>query len=222
MIVEGADGRAYDADNVVVAIGGYHKAKIPSVGEQLPRDVFQVHSQHYRHPAQLPDGAVLVVGAGASGQQIAEELLHAGRTVYLSVGTHNKLPRRYRGRDTIWWMEQLGTFDTTVGSLPSYEAAMRKPSVSLTGVGGGHDLDLTELERDGMILVGHIAGLEGSRVRFAADLEATLTEGEKVYTDFVTSVDRHIETNGLDAPLPDGRPQGVGRGSRKAIATLDL
>jgi putative flavoprotein involved in K+ transport len=222
MIVAAADGRAYHTDNVVVAIGGYHEPKIPSVSETLPPAVAQVHSLHYRNPEQLPDGAVLVVGAGASGQQIAEELLRAGRTVYLAVGTHNKLPRRYRGRDVIWWMEQLGTFDATVGSLPSYEAAMRKPSVSLTGVEGGHDLDLTELERDGMILVGRIAGAEGSRLSFAADLQKALTEGEKVYTDFVASVDRHIETHKLDAPAPDARPQGLDRSNRKAIATLDL
>ena len=105
-----------------------------------------------------------MVGAGASGQQIAEELMRSGRTVYISVGAHNKLPRRYRGHDAIWWMEQLGTFDATVGSLPSLEAAMRRPSVSLTGVGGGHDLDLRDLEREGMILLGHIADAEDSCV----------------------------------------------------------
>ena len=157
IIVRGADGTSFDADNVVVAIGGYHRPKVPRVSKLLPRTVVQVHSNHYRNPAQLPPGAVLVVGAGASGQQIAEELMRSGRTVYMSVGAHNKLPRRYRGHDTIWWMEQLGTFDTTVGSLPSLEEAMRRPSVSLTGVGGGHDLDLRALEQEGMILLGHIS-----------------------------------------------------------------
>src|SRR4029079_1332523 len=136
--------------------------KVPPVSEELPRTLFQVHSLHYRNPRQLPPGAVLVVGAGASGQQIAEELMRSGRTVYISVGAHNKLPRRYRGRDTIWWMEQLGTFDTTVGSLPSLEEAMRRPSVSLTGVGGGHDLDRRGLEQEGMILLGHVNGAEES------------------------------------------------------------
>ena len=145
IIVRGADGTTFDADNVVVAIGGYHKAKVPPVSERLPRTVLQVHSSHYRNPAQLPPGAVLVVGAGASGQQIAEELMRAGRTVYISVGAHNKLPRRYRGHDAIWWMDQLGTFDATVGSLSDVKAAMRKPSVSLTGVGGGHDLSLIHI-----------------------------------------------------------------------------
>jgi putative flavoprotein involved in K+ transport len=167
IIVRGADGTTFDADNVVVAIGGYHKAKVPPVGDLLPRTVLQVHSSHYRNPTQLPSGAVLVVGAGASGQQIAEELMRSGRTVYISVGAHNKLPRRYRGRDAIWWMEQLGTFDATVGSLPSLEAAMRRPSVSLTGVGGGHDLDLRDLEREGMILLGHITDAEDSCLRLA-------------------------------------------------------
>ena len=99
IIVQGTDGTTFDADNVVVAIGGYHTAKVPPVSERLPRTVLQVHSSDYRNPAQLPGGAVLVVGAGASGQQIAEELMRSGRTVYLSVGAHNKLPRRYRGHD---------------------------------------------------------------------------------------------------------------------------
>jgi putative flavoprotein involved in K+ transport len=221
IIVRGTNGTTFDADNVVVAIGGYHKPKVPPVSEQLPRNVFQVHSLHYRNPKQLPAGAVLVVGAGASGQQIAEELMRSGRTVCISVGAHNKLPRRYRGHDTIWWMEQLGTFDATVGSLPSLELAMRRPSVSLTGVGGGHDLDLSEFEREGMILLGHIADAEDSQLRFVPDLEASLADGEKVYTSFVESVDRCIEKNGLRCDPSDARPQG-GRSVRKDITTLDL
>jgi putative flavoprotein involved in K+ transport len=221
IIVRGTNGTTFDADNVVVAIGGYHRPKVPPVSEQLPRTVFQVHSLHYRNPKQLPAGAVLVVGAGASGQQIAEELLRSGRTVYISVGAHNKLPRRYRGHDTIWWMEQLGTFDATVGSLPSLELAMRRPSVSLTGVGGGHDLDLSEFEREGMILLGHIADAEDSQLRFVPDLEASLADGEKVYTSFVESVDRGIEKNGLRCDPSDARPHG-GRSVRKDITTLDL
>ena len=221
IIVRGANGTTFDADNVVVAIGGYHRPKVPPISERLPRTVFQVHSLHYRNPEQLPAGAVLVVGAGASGQQIAEELMRSGRTVYISVGAHNKLPRRYRGHDTIWWMEQLGTFDATVGSLPSLELAMRRPSVSLTGVGGGHDLDLGDFEREGMILLGHIADAEDSQLRFVPDLEASLADGEKVYTSFVESVDRYIEKNGLRCDPSDARPQGVRR-VRKDITTLDL
>ena len=221
MIVRGGDGTAFDADNVVVAIGGYHRPKVPAVSEELPRTVFQVHSLHYRNPKQLPAGAVLVVGAGASGQQIAEELMRFGRTVYISVGTHNKLPRRYRGHDTIWWMEQLGTFDATVGSLPSLEHAMRRPSVSLTGVDGGHDLDLGDFEREGMILLGHIADGEDTRLRFAPDLAASVAEGEETCTSFVESVDRYIETHGLRCNPPDARPRSERR-VRNDITTLDL
>lgn len=222
IIVRGTNGTTFDADNVVIAIGGYHRATVPPISEQLPRTVFQVHSSRYRNPRQLPTGAVLVVGAGASGQQIAEELMRSGRTVYISVGAHNKLPRRYRGRDAIWWMEQLGTFDATVGSLPSLEAAMRRPSVSLTGVGGGHDLDLRDLERDGMILLGHIAGAEDSRLRFAPDLGASLESGEQVYTSFVESIDRYVEKNGLRVDPSDARPQGGDGSVRKDITTLDV
>jgi len=221
IIVQGADGTTFDADNVVVAIGGYHTSKVPPVSERLPHILLQVHSSHYRNPAQLP-GAVLVVGAGASGQQIAEELLRSGRTVYISVGTHNKLPRRYRGHDAIWWMEQFGTFDATVGSLPSVKDAIRRPSVSLTGVGGGHDLDLRDLERQGMILLGHITGTEHSCLRLAPDLGASLAAGDKVYASFVESIDRHIEKNGLRVDPSDARLQGGDEGVRKDITTLDL
>jgi len=222
IIVRGADGTTFDADNVVVAIGGYHKAKVPPVSELLPRTVLHVHSSHYRNPTQLPAGAVLVVGAGASGQQIAEELMRSGRTVYISVGAHNKLPRRYRGHDAIWWMEQLGTFDATVGSLPSLKEAMRRPSVSLTGVGGGYDLDLRDLEREGMILLGHITGAEDSCLRLAPDLGASLAAGEKVYVSFVESIDQYIERNGLRVDPSDARLQGVDGSVRKDITTLDV
>jgi len=222
MIVHGADGTRFDTDNVVVAIGGYHRPKVPAVSKRLPPTVVQVHSNHYRNPGQLPPGAILVVGAGASGQQIAEELMRSGRIVYLSVGSHNKLPRRYRGHDAIWWMEQLGTFDTTVGSLPSLEEAMRRPSVSLTGVGGGHDLDLRNLEREGMTLLGHIAGTEDSCVRFSADLETSLADGDAVYTRFVESVDRYIEQHGLRCNPSDARPNRGDERARNEVRTLDL
>ena len=222
IIVRGADGTSFDADNVVVAIGGYHRPKVPPVSKLLPRTVVQVHSHHYRNPGQLPPGAVLVVGAGASGQQIAEELMRSGRIVYISVGSHNKLPRRYRGHDAIWWMEQLGTFDTTVGSLPSFEEAMRRPSVSLTGVGGGHDLNLRGLEQEGMILLGHIAGTEDSCVRFSTDLEASLADGDTVYARFVESVDRYIEQNGLRCDPSDARRNRGDERMRNEVKALDL
>jgi putative flavoprotein involved in K+ transport len=221
LIVRGANGTTFDADNVVVAIGGYHAGNIPAAAERLPRALFQIHSSRYRNPEQLPPGAVLVVGAGASGQQIAEELLRSGRIVYISVGTHNKLPRRYRGRDTIWWMEQLGTFNVTVDSLPSLEAAMRRPSVALTGVAGGHDLDLRDLEREGLILLGHVTGVEGSRLTFAPDVESVLADGDKVHTSFVESVDLYVEKHGLRCDPPDARPGGKDRGRSNDLTTLD-
>ena len=103
-IAETADG-TIEADNVVVATGPYQRALMPDLLRDHP--VFQVHASRYRNPGQLPPGAVLVVGAGASGAQIAEELHRAGRRVYLSVGQHTRMPRRYRGRDLIWWFGAL-------------------------------------------------------------------------------------------------------------------
>ena len=120
IIVRGADGTSFDADNVVVAIGGYHRPKVPPVSKLLRRTVVQIHSNHYRTPGQLPPGAVLVVGAGASGQQIAEELMRSGRIVYMSVGSHNKLPRRSRTRHdlvdgTAWDLRHAGRVAPLLG-----------------------------------------------------------------------------------------------------------
>ena len=103
-IAETADG-TIEADNVVVATGPYQRALVPDLLRDHP--VFQVHASRYKNPEQLPPGAVLVVGAGASGAQIAEELQRAGRRVFLSVGRHRRLPRRYRGRDLIWWLAAM-------------------------------------------------------------------------------------------------------------------
>jgi putative flavoprotein involved in K+ transport len=108
LLVETEQGSSFEAVNVVVATGPFHLPQIPTFANSMPVELFQVHSRDYRNPGQLPPGAVLVVGTGASGSQIAEELHHAGRKVYLSTGRFHKTPRRYRGRDVYWWFEALG------------------------------------------------------------------------------------------------------------------
>lgn len=209
-----------DADQIVIAIGHYHVPAIPACSEHVPARVVQVHSSRYRSPQALPPGSVLVVGAGASGQQIVEDLVKAGRTVYLSVGRHNKLPRRYRGRDIVWWMDQMGMFDQTAASLPSLEEAMRKPSVSLTGVGGGHDLDLHALARDGVTLLGHLRSIDGNVASFAEDLNDVLAAGDQVFVGFTKSVDDLVTKRGIDAPVD--RDVRVEPRRYDAPGTLDL
>ena len=140
-----------------MATGLYQRAKIPAFAAELPADVLQLHSEQYRNPATLPPGAVLVVGSGQSGCQIAEELHKSGRRVFLSVGSAGRAPRRYRGKDTYEWLALAGFFDRTPDMLPSPKARFAaNPHVS--GAGGGHDLNLHQFARDGMTLLGHLRG----------------------------------------------------------------
>jgi putative flavoprotein involved in K+ transport len=189
---------AIDADHVVVATGPYQEPIVPTMSQALPRDVLQVHAGRYRNPAQLPAGAVLVVGSGASGCQIVEDLLAAGRAVYLSVGRHRRYPRRYRGRDMFWRMERLGALDQTVEEHPE---ARERPNPLVTGVGGGHDIDLRRYRDDRVVLLGRLCGISGSRVQVADDLEATMAAGDESVAAFTRSVDAYIARSGIDAPV---------------------
>jgi putative flavoprotein involved in K+ transport len=120
-VVETSTGR-FEARNVVVATGLYQKPKVPTVSTDLPGEINQIHSNEYRNPQSLPDGAVLVVGSGQSGAQIAEELYQSGRRVYLSVSRAGRVPRRYRGKDANWWHELMGDYERTADQLPSPQA----------------------------------------------------------------------------------------------------
>ena len=184
-----------EAANVVLATGPYQQPAIPSVFENGNNDLFQIHSSRYRNPAQLPPGGVLVVGAGASGAQIAEELQQAGRQVYLSVGAHRRLPRRYRGRDIIWWLTTLGMDET--------EAENRPPDHSplvISGAGGGHTIDFRRFAADGMVLLGRAITAGQGRMSFAEDLTANLAHGDKAYFNFLAAADGHASRAGLDLP----------------------
>lgn len=185
------------ASNVVVATGPYQEPVIPPPAGALPPRVTQVHSSAYRNPSRLPPGAVLVVGSGASGCQIVEDLLAAGRTVYLSVGRHRRFPRRYRGRDMFWWMERMGALDQTLEERPE---ARERPNPLVTGVGGGHDIDLRHYAARGAILLGRLEGVEGSRLRLADDLAEQLARGDEGVAAFTRSVDAYVARAGLAAP----------------------
>jgi putative flavoprotein involved in K+ transport len=163
--------------------------------------IFQVHASGYTNPSQLPPGAVLVVGSGASGAQIAEELVREGRRVSISVGRHKRMPRRYRGRDLIWWLSELGLDQTPVEK--------RGPDRALpliTGASGGHTIDFREFVAQGVTLLGHVTAAREGAMDFAADVGATLAAGDATYLAFLDLVDAHIERNGLDMPAePEAR-----------------
>jgi putative flavoprotein involved in K+ transport len=188
-----------EAANVVVATGPFQRPAIPSVSAQVPPDLFQVHSSKYRNSDQLPPGAVLVVGAGSSGGQIAEELIKSGRKVYLSVGRHRRVPRRYRGRDYVWWSSEIGVLDQTVDMLPSPEAK-NWPLPLLTGVNGGHDLDLRRMAVGGVTLLGHLRSVAGNTLILAPDLKETLARADVWFTDFKKLADDYVTKTGMNVP----------------------
>lgn len=197
-LVETSDGHVR-ADNVVVAAGAYQRPTANPLAEQMPGEVFQLHTSQYRRPEQLPSGSVLVVGSGQSGCQIADELLDTGRTVYLSVGRCPWLPRRYRGRELVHWLIETGVVDDTVDNLPSPLARLTcNPPVS--GNDGGHDCNPRWLARRGAILLGRIEGIDDGVVRIGGGVEESLGHGDEFVADFERRVDEYVEATGLDVP----------------------
>lgn len=199
--VEQADGERYrlrtsDGDlrarSVVLATGPFQVPKLPSWSSELPPEVVQVHSSGYRSPEQLPEGAVLVVGTGASGQQIVEDLMRGGRDVYVCVGRNLAVPRRYRGHDFIWWLEHGGFHERTAADVPPEE---RRHGVShaLTGFAGGHDLELRQFHLDGATLLGRALGVEDGRLRLAGGLAESLAAGDRGYVEFTDWVEARLD-----------------------------
>jgi len=180
------------AASVVVATGPFQTPRIPDWSARIPAEVLQVHSSVYRCPAQLPAGAVLVVGSGPSGQQIAEDLQRAGREVHLAVGRHRRVPRRYRGRDYYWWYELGGYYERTAEELPPGRPRGDGVAPVLTGFDGGHDLDLRRLHANGVALYGRALDCSGGRVRFATDMLESLTAGDRAYHEFTDWVESRL------------------------------
>jgi putative flavoprotein involved in K+ transport len=195
--VETSDG-AYDARYVVAATGAFQTPVVPPV-VPATAPVEQLHSNAYRNPAQLPAGAVLVVGAGSSGVQIAAELRAAGRDVLLSVGPHDRPPRAYRGRDFVWW---LGVLDKWEAATPPSGA--EHVTIAVSGAGGGHTVDFRDLAASGITLVGRTRTYEGGVVRFAPDLRENITRGDENHLSLLAEADAYVARNGIDLPEEPG------------------
>lgn len=184
----------YEAQRIVVATGAFQVPVIPAIAPQNP-EVLQMHSSHYRNPAQLPDGAVLVVGAGSSGVQIADELQQAGKQVYLSVGAHDRPPRSYRGRDFCWWFGVLGEWD-----LEAARPGTEHVTIAVSGAQGGHTIDFRELAQKGVQLVGLTQSFHNGKVQFAGDLVDNIAKGDAYYQSLLDAADAYVERNGLNLP----------------------
>nr|WSY48822.1 MSMEG_0569 family flavin-dependent oxidoreductase [Streptomyces sp. NBC_00886] len=194
------DAGDFTADQVVVATGPYHTLKIPKVAERLLSDVEQVHSSRYRGPAQLPDGAVLVIGTGQSGCQIAEDLHLAGRQVHLAVGSAPRVARFYRGRDCVAWLDEMGHYGKPIDAFDDADAVRMRVNHYVTGRDGGRDIDLRAFARDGMRLYGRLTGVDGTCLDFADDLKVNLDRADAVAEGIKDAIDAHIVAHGIEAP----------------------
>lgn len=197
--VETSEG-VIEARNVIAATGPFQVPVIPPIAPAAPAapadgSLLQIHSAHYHRPAQLPEGAVLVVGAGSSGVQIADELQRAGRKVFLSVGAHDRPPRAYRGRDFCWWLGVLGEWDAAIAK-PGREHV----TIAVSGARGGHTVDFRALGHQGITLVGLTESFADGRVRFRDDLAENIANGDANYLAMLDAADDYIRRNGLDLP----------------------
>jgi len=210
----------YEAKNVVIATGLYQVPKIPKLSEDLPEEILQLHSMDYKNPASLPGGAVLVVGTGQSGAQIAEELYQSGRKVYLSVGNAGRVPRRYRGKDINDWFTRIGLFDTKVEELkaPRDKFAFH-PQIS--GKNGGHSLNLHQFARDGVVLLGHVRDAREGKLVLAPDLHETLEKVDQFEINALQKIDDYIERTDLKVSVESVRELYDGY-SQELITALDL
>ena len=183
-----------DAQNVVAATGAFQVPVVPDLIANAP-GITQMHSTKYRNPGQLAEGAVLVIGAGSSGTQIAEELMLSGRKVYLSVGPHDRPPRAYRGRDFCWWLGVLGKWDMETPG-PGTEHV----TIAVSGARGGHTIDFRRLAGKGMILLGRTIGFDGTSLSFSDDLATNLDRGDANYMALLDEADAYAAKNGIDLP----------------------
>ncbi len=204
-----AGNSSLGAHAVVVATGSYRRPKLPSWASHIPASVLQVHSSQYRSPAQLPDGAVLVVGTGQSGVQIAEELHEAGRRLFLSVSSCGRVPRRYRAKDIVWWGKTAGLYERTIDKLENpAEASACHPQSS--GRHGGHDIYLRQLAIEGVRLLGRVAAARDGRIELADDLSDNLRKNDEFAEKVLAQLDEAVAKMGM--PLPkDENPRGIGQ-----------
>jgi len=197
--IETSNG-VFEALNVVAATGAFQIPVIPAIAPKDPK-ITQIHSSAYRNPEQLPDGAVLVIGAGSSGVQIADELARAGKKVYLSVGSHDRPFRSYRDRDFVWWLGVLGMWDDE-----ALEPGKEHVTIAVSGAHGGHTVDFRKLAAQGITLLGLTDGFKDGAVKLQSNLTENIALGDASLLSIMDAADAYAERMGLDLPLePEAR-----------------
>jgi putative flavoprotein involved in K+ transport len=199
----------WQAPNVVVATGHCDVPFVPKLAAGLPSRIHQVVPSHYKNPDQLPKGGVLVVGASASGIQLAQEIHRSGRPVTLAVGRHTRIPRRYRGRDISWWLEASGILAERAERAFNLESARHQPSLQLVGTPDHRSIDLGVLQKEGVRLAGRLESADGGRIRFCDDLGRNMDAAEHKLDRLLERIDAFIEETLMAAGAPDHRPQIV-------------
>ena len=212
---------SWRAANVVIATGWCDLPLVPDLARDLDARMHQVTPNESWNPASMPAGGVLVVGASATGVQLAHELSAAGRSVTLAVGRHRRLPRIYRGRDIFWWLLRLGLFDTTIETVRDSGQAPFEPSFQVAGRPDRHTVDLASLQSDGVRLVGRVSAADGNRVRLSSDLPGLLADADRRLHRLLAAVDAHIDAagNGRDHPPS---PPFARMAVPSKVETLDL
>ena len=193
----------YSADNIVIATGAYHIPNILPTAKQMPEYITHVHSKNYKNADQLPEGEVMVVGTGQSGCQIAEDLHISGRKVHLCVGAAPRVNRRYRGRDVVAWLDDMGYYQTTIENHPDGENAPHSTNHYVTGRDGGRDINLRIFAEQGMQLYGKLNNVEDGVASFLPDLKINLDHADDVAKRIRDWIEAYIQTEGIDAPLDE-------------------
>ena len=205
------------ARRVVVATGPFQRPRIPQFSEGVAATVLQTDPTCYRRPEDLPDGAVLVVGSGASGCQIGDELLRAGRTVFLSVSRHRRVPRRFRGKDVTWWLERMGRFDQTIDSFPGRQWP---PSVVVTGVNGGYDVNVRQMAADGIRVLGRVLGARDGGLMVARSANDVLDEADEAFAGFLAAA-RELAAASPDCDLAEEEETTASAALPTTVAEID-
>ncbi|MGB8503737.1 NAD(P)-binding domain-containing protein [Mycobacterium sp.] len=215
------DQDTWHARTVVSASGGSAVARVPALQHAIPAGITTLTPTEYRNPSEVPDGGVLVVGASASGIQIAEELHRSGRPVTLAVGEHVRMPRTYRGRDILWWMDATGLLDERYDEIPDLPRASRLPSMQLVGTPERKTLDLNALRGIGVQLVGRLAGIRDGLAQFSGSLANVFTLADLKLGRLLDTIDTWAAKAGLEDLGPPQRfaPTQVPSPAR---LTLDL